>query len=154
MKLEEPSNFYHIKYKYEIGKDEIFQMLKGFVNFQPIKKGELLAISNGIKIHSDKDGILFMPLYQDKGDDGFFIISKVSRFWLILSRIVRILGLYQILRLLPGVKKASHYTLRVNPKMARFLTTKIFHLFGYRKRVKKGERLYFTKRDRKISPLN
>ena len=56
--------------------------------------------------------------------------------------------------LIPGVKKASHYTLRVNPKMARFLTTKIFHLFGYRKRVKKGDRLYFTKRDRKISPLN
>tara|TARA_R110002074_G_scaffold192287_2_gene358094 strand:+ start:2489 stop:3619 length:1131 start_codon:yes stop_codon:yes gene_type:complete len=154
LKLEEPSNFYHIKYKYEIGKDEIFQMVKGFVNFQPIIKEELLASSNGNKIYAEKDGILFMPLYQDKGDDGFFIISKVSRFWLILSRIVRILGLYQILRLLPGVKKASHYTLRVNPKMARFLTTKIFHLFGYRKRVKKGKRLYFTKRDRKISPLN
>tara|TARA_R110001632_G_scaffold178480_4_gene298247 strand:+ start:1061 stop:2230 length:1170 start_codon:yes stop_codon:yes gene_type:complete len=149
-----PSEFYQINYKYQISKDEEFKMEEGFHNFQQIKKGQLLAISNGKKIVADRDGLIFMPLYQNKGDDGFFIISKVSKFWLFLSRVVRKLGLYQILRLLPGVKKASHYTLRVNPKTARFLTTKIFHLFGYRKRVKRGERLYFTKRDRKITPMH
>jgi hypothetical protein len=35
----------------------------------------------------------------------------------------------------------------VNPKIAAFLTTKIFHLFGYRKKVLKADTWYFIKRD-------
>jgi hypothetical protein len=147
------SNFYHIKYKYNITEDEHFTMKEGYVNFQAIKKKEELATSNDTSIKALESGKIFMPLYQDQGEDGFFIISKVSIFWLNLSRLLRKLNLHEALRLLPGIKKASKYTLRVNPRTAMFLTTKIFHLFGYRKRVKKGSRWFFTKRDRKKSTL-
>lgn len=147
------SNFYHIKYKYSIREDEQFTMKEGYVNFQKITKKEELATSNDASIEALESGKIFMPLYQDQGEDGFFIISKVSVFWLNLSRLLRKLNLHEALRLLPGIKKVSKYTLRVNPKTAVFLTTKIFHLFGYRKRVKKGRRWFFTKRDRKKSTL-
>lgn len=147
------SSFYHIKYKYSIAEDECFKMRKGYVNFQKITKKEALATSDGTSIKAMDSGKIFMPLYQDQGEDGFFIISKVSVFWLNLSRLLRKLNLHETLRLLPGIKKVSKDTLRVNPKTAMFLTTKIFHLFGYRKRVKKEKRWFFTKRDRKKSTL-
>ena len=101
-------------------------------------------------------GYIFMPLYQKKGDDGFFIVNKVSRFWLNLSILARKLHVDQLLRILPGISQDPYckYTLQVNPKTARFLATEIFHLFGYRKKVKKGDFIYFTKRDREISPLD
>lgn len=152
--LYKSSTFYHIKHKYRIEEGEKFTMNKGYTNFQEIQKGETMAESDGKLIKAPQSGQIFMPLYQNQGEDGFFIVTKISSFWLILSRILRKLNLHEGLRLLPGVKKVSDYTLRVNPKTARFLTTQIFHLFGYRKRVKKEQRWYFTKRDRKISPLN
>ena len=87
------------------------------------------------------------------GDDGFFVISRISKFWLRASRVARKLHFHQLLRLLPGVKsdKRKPYTLIVNAKTARFLATDIFHLFGYRKKVIEKDKFYFIKRDRKIS---
>ena len=55
-----------------------FKMLPGFVNFQPIKKGQPLASYNGDKINSQKDGHIFMPLYQNQGLDGYFIVEKIE----------------------------------------------------------------------------
>ena len=54
--------------------------------------------------------------------------------------------------MLPGIKQdtSNKYTLIVNPKTAQFLTNEIFHLFGYRKKVIKGNKLNFIKRDRVI----
>lgn len=150
LKPYESATFYHILEKYTIQENEDFKMEQGFTNFQKIEKGKLLAHSNGGEVRAEKSAQIFMPLYQKQGEDGFFIISKLSSFWLNLSRVVRKLHLYKLLPLLPGVKKASHYTMRVNPKTANILTTEIFHLFGYRMRVKKGERWFFTKRDRKV----
>ena len=145
------TTFYHIKEKYSVGLTEYFQMMPGFTNFKKIKKGVLLASSNGNPVFSNRKGQIFMPLYQEQGNDGFFIIRKVSNFWLALSKLLRRAHVHQLLRLLPGIKMMSSYTLRVNPKTARFLATQIFHLLGYRKRTRRGRRWYFSKRDRKIS---
>lgn len=146
-------HFYEIDYRYLINDTEDFIMINVFDNFEKIKKDEILALSDNSIIRASMDGRIFMPLYQDQGDDGFFIITKISRIWLTLSAIVRKMKLDNILRLLPGIKKdpSNAYTLIVNPKTAKFWVIKIFHLFGYRKRVIKDNKLYFTKRDRKIS---
>lgn len=53
-----------------------FKMLSGFVNFQPVTKGQPLATANSKLILSPSDGFMFMPLYQNQGQDGFFIIEK------------------------------------------------------------------------------
>lgn len=147
--------FFEITHRYSIAKNEDFKMLNGFSNFDKITIGEELAISNDKLVKSEHLGSIFMPLYQKQGEDGFFIISKISKLWLRASIIVRNLKLDLILRILPGVTvdKNNTYTLIVNPKTAKFLATKIFHLFGYRKRIVKNKKYYFIKRDRKITPI-
>ncbi|MGJ8743218.1 aspartoacylase [Polaribacter sp.] len=151
--FSEDQDFYKIDFKYSIKPFEVFKMVKGYKNFREIVKHELLAHSNGNEIQSHIKGKIFMPLYQKKGDDGFFIISRISKFWLKTSRIARKLRFHNFLKLLPGVSsdKNNSYTLIVNPKTAQFLATDIFHLFGYRKKILKNDKLYFIKRDRKIS---
>lgn len=53
-----------------------FAMRPGYSNFQPIKKGEWLANDNEGKIIAQTDGYILMPLYQQQGNDGFFIIKE------------------------------------------------------------------------------
>jgi predicted deacylase len=148
--FRDKQEFYEINYKYAIEDGEQFIMNSGFSNFENIKVKQPLAISNNKTITAPNNGKIFMPLYQKQGDDGFFIISKISKFWLGLSVFVRRLKLYKLLSVLPGVRidKENKYTLIVNPNKAKFLATEIFHLFGFRKKVVKNNMLYFIRRDR------
>ena len=59
----------------------------------------------GVEILSDKNANIFMPLYQKQGNDGFFMIKLVSKFWLNLSKRLR---KYQFDKLLRCV--LSHFT--------------------------------------------
>lgn len=61
-------------YSYKITSGENFQMQPGFENFQKIKKGQQLAKNINGEILSQFDGYILMPLYQNKGEDGFFIV--------------------------------------------------------------------------------
>ena len=152
---KEKQEFYEINYKYEITKNEQFKMLFGFSNFESVVKDQELAISNSKKIRASHSGKIFMPLYQKQGDDGFFIISRLSKKWLLFSSLVRKLKMHHLLRFLPGIKqdKENKHVLIVNPRTARFLAIEIFHVFGYRKKVMKDARYHFIKRDRKITEL-
>ncbi len=147
--------FFEIDYKYSIDKDEDFKMKEGYENFQKIAKGEPLALSDAQDVIAPYQGRIFMPLYQSQGEDGFFIISRISKFWLMLSRYSRKLQFHNLLRILPGIKQSKYdaYTLVVNPKIAKVLTDEIFHLFGYRRKVKEGNKCLYSRRDRKIMPL-
>ena len=158
-KTLEPSktlnSFYEINFRYGLEHSHTFKMLDNFDNFEPIKKGQLLAKDNDKMLHAVSSGKLFLPLYQNQGTDGFFIITKISSFWLVLSRVFRLIKLHNILSILPGVKQDSNnkYMLIVNPKTAKFLATEVFHLFGYRKKIKDENLFYFIRRDREIMPL-
>ena len=68
---------FEIVYRHEIKDEDDFKMKPGYKNFQKIKKGELLATSNGKEIKSEWDAHIFMPLYQSQGNDGFFVIEEV-----------------------------------------------------------------------------
>lgn len=149
-------DFFEINYRYEITSKEEFVMQKGFTNFDVITKNKELATSNQKIVKAPFSGRIFMPLYQKQGNDGFFIITKISKFWLLLSRYLRKLNIHKLLPLFPGIQRGSlknNDTIIVNPKTARFLTTKIFHLLGYRKKVLQNNKWIFTKRDKKIKPL-
>lgn len=58
--------------RHGIRPDDQFQMEPGFANIEPIQKGQLLAHDRKGEIRARESGILFMPLYQGLGDDGFF----------------------------------------------------------------------------------
>lgn len=150
--VKDIKDFREITYRYVIKKTEDFKMLPGYTNFDEVYTNQLLAYSNGTSVKSPFSGEIFLPLYQDKGDDGFFIVQRIHKFWLTLSRIIRRLNLHVLLRLLPGIKKNKQFrnTLEVNPKVASLLTTEVFHLFGYRKKLLKEDKWLFSKRDKKV----
>ena len=63
-------------YQHIIEPEDEFEMRPGYQNFQPISKGEWLANDQNGKIKARCDGYILMPLYQDQGDDGFFVIKQ------------------------------------------------------------------------------
>ncbi|NVJ88234.1 MAG: hypothetical protein HWD82_02175 [Flavobacteriaceae bacterium] len=113
-----------------------FKMIPGFMNFDDIYSNQHLAYHDGLYVKAPFAGQMFLPLYQAKGTDGYFLVQKISEKWLALSKFLRKLNLHFILRALPGIKKHKtlQNTLIVNPKIAAFFTTDFFHLFGYRKK--------------------
>ena len=74
---DEDSSFYEIKERFVIEDDKVFKMKQGYSNFQKVEKGEELAEYDGKHVYSSRDGNIFLPLYQSKGNDGFFIIEPV-----------------------------------------------------------------------------
>lgn len=64
-------------YKHIIEPGDRFVMRPGFENFQSVKEGEWLADDQTGRIFSPCDGYMLMPLYQEQGDDGFFIVREV-----------------------------------------------------------------------------
>ena len=128
--------FYEIFYQFKLKDEDQFVMTPGYVNFQHIEKGKKLATFNGKVIQADQDAMIFMPLYQDQGSEGFFAIREVSPRFLRLSRWLRLKRWDHLLTYLPGVQwqDKERSTLRVNRRVARFFTKQIFHFFGYRAR--------------------
>ena len=131
---ENESAISEVVHLHKIIGNEKFKMLNGFKSFQNIKKGTPLAISNNKEVVSKHDATLFMPLYQEVGDDGFFIIRRIRPFFLSLSAVLRKFKADNLLVLFPGISwedKRKH-VLQVNLKVARYFAKPIFHLFGYR----------------------
>ncbi|MCB0686178.1 MAG: succinylglutamate desuccinylase/aspartoacylase family protein [Saprospiraceae bacterium] len=64
-------------YGHFIAPDDEFVMNPGYRNFDPIRKGEILAHDRYGPIRSKYDGLILMPLYQTKGEDGFFLIEEI-----------------------------------------------------------------------------
>ena len=69
---------FKILHRFGLQDDDDFSMVKGFENFQRITEGEHLATLNGTEIRSAWNAFIFMPLYQAKGNDGFFVIEEVK----------------------------------------------------------------------------
>lgn len=73
---EHPHKVFKILYRHQVDNNENFEMVPGFINFQPIEKGMLLAFENGNPVTAQYSGNIFMPLYQNQGADGYFIIER------------------------------------------------------------------------------
>ena len=144
------SHFFEIAYLFSISKSDNFKMYPGFDSFQTIKKGEKIATNNKSEITSDYDARIFMPLYQKKGAEGFFVIRTVQPFFLRLSTTLRALKVDGLLRLLPGITwlNKREGVLKVNLKIAKFMAKPIFHLLGYRSRQVTQTHLYLYNRER------
>lgn len=76
--LKPPRKTFEIACRHELKKNDTFTMQPGFENFQKIEKGQLLAVHNGEEIHSQWDAYIYLPLYQAKGNDGFFVVVEAD----------------------------------------------------------------------------
>lgn len=141
--------FFEIVDKHAVKPENEFEMEPGFFNFQTIAKGQVLANEKKGQILSHRNARIFMPLYQKQGSDGFFIIRRVAKFWLTLSKYLRKFSFDTILTWLPGIKRnpSNVHSLIVDQRVARFFSNEIFHLLGYRKKVRSSNTVIFTKRD-------
>lgn len=143
--------FYEIFYRHELPEDHTFQMEEGFWSFQALPKGTHLASEKGMPVEMEKNGILFMPLYQQQGEEGFFLIRRTPKWALKLSAWLRKWNLHKALSWLPGVgwADAEKDRLVVNLHVARFLSKPLFHLLGYRSRQQDKSHLILSNREHK-----
>ena len=137
-----------IRHRHATQFDDGFEMEQGFENFQPVRRGQLLARNKRGPITACESGMVIMPRYQSLGDDGFFLGREVKPFWLKLSSVLRRLRLGSLMRLLPGVARhpVDASTLVVNTRVARLFPLQIFHLLGFRKRRWKNDLLEVSRR--------
>lgn len=142
--------FYEVIYRHAIKETSTFSMLPGFKSFDYIRKGTFLALHNSQEIKAKKDTIIFMPLYQDQGEEGFFLIREIPSWILSFSASLRRWKTDTLLTLLPGVSwsQPSKEQLKVNLKVARFFSKPLFHLLGYRNKTADRSHLILSNRER------
>ena len=130
------SRFFEVRARRAVRPGDGFAMRAGFRNFEPVTLGQPLADDRRGAVLAPERGRIFLPLYQEQGDDGFFIVRPIREAWLRLSTVLRHLRLDLLAPLLPGVHKSRRRpdTLLVDRRVARWQVTQLFHLLGYRKR--------------------
>jgi succinylglutamate desuccinylase len=144
------SEFFEIAYLHRIGNNDNFDILPAFKSFETIKKGELIAKHNNKEIVARYGGRIFMPLYQKSGNEGFFLIKKIPRFFLKLSIFLRTIKADRLFVIMPGISwhNKEKGVLKVNLKIAKYYAKSIFHLLGYRSKEADRNYLFVTNRER------
>ena len=142
------ARIFEVRHREAIVPEDEFEMNPGFENFDPIRRGQILAKNKNGEIIAARSGLILMPLYQKLGEDGFFIGREVAPFWLRLSAVLRKLKVGNLVRILPGVWQhpADEESLIVNTRVARFFPLQIFHLLGFRKRRWREDQLIVSRR--------
>ena len=142
------THFYEIIFREAITDKDSFTMYPGFENFDKVKKGAQLGTLNGEEKETTKDTLIFMPLYQKQGEEGYFFIRRIGNWALRLSARMRKLNAHKWITLLPGVheSKQDSFGVLVDLRVARFFSKAFFHLLGYRsKRVDKNHLVIYNR---------
>ncbi|MDG1571526.1 succinylglutamate desuccinylase/aspartoacylase family protein [Robiginitalea sp. M366] len=143
-------HFYEVFHRHGLEDPSAFRMVQGYRSFEEVPKGRLLAHDHGTPVYMGKPGMLFMPLYQKQGEEGFFLIRKIPSWALRFSAWLRRFRFQDVLVLLPGIRwtEKGSDTLLVDLRVARFFSKPIFHLLGYRSRFKDHSHLVLSNRER------
>lgn len=152
--VDEDHEFLEISYTYKVQKNDDFEMRPGYVNFQFIKKNEIVALSNRGEIRAPFSGRIFMPRYQKLGSEGFYVVKRIAAFWIKFSRKFRLFKYHHRLHWLLGVYKvgSNPLTFKVDQQVTFLWSLEVFHLLGYIKVRQDGPNLYMTRREDEIQP--
>ena len=144
-----------VRYRHAIIAHDHFVMKPGFVNFQLVERGQLLAHDRNGEILARESGRILLPLYQSQGSDGFFLVREISPRWLRLSALLRRSHLERLLHFLPGIERDPLHqdTLIIDPRVARWLAIDLLHLFGFRRRRSEGGKTVVSRRPHDIISL-
>lgn len=140
-------HFFEARYRHGVTPESGFVMRPGHVTFEPVRRGSAIADDRDGVVVAPMGGRLFMPLYQARGEDGFFIVRRAHPFFLWCSRVVRLSGLRMWIHWLPGVSRCEAQTqaLVVDRRIARFLVHWLFATIGYRRSRRIGHRMVFAR---------
>jgi len=137
-----------MRQKRDLADGDGFVMAPGYTNFDPVVAGEVVAHDNRGAVVAAEAGRLLMPLYQEQGEDGFFLVREFSPFWMRASAVIRQTGLSHLVWLLPGVRRVegSADEVIIDKRIARFFARQLFHLLGFRQIEDAGDRLVMRRR--------
>lgn len=137
-----------VRHRHEVGPDDAFEMLAGFRSFQPVARGQPVARDRNGPITATESGLMLMPRYQGQGEDGFFLVRKVARFWLGISAGLRRGRVARLLPLVPGIARHASEPdcFMVKSQALSFFTIGLLHLCGYRRKRGFGARAAFLRR--------
>ena len=95
-------------------------------------------------------GRILMPLYQEQGEDGFFVVREFSEFWLWLSSALRRARIGRLAHWLPGVSRDPDRpgTVVVDRRVARWGALGAMRLLGFRRESDDGRKLLATALER------
>lgn len=65
----------HLLYKHAISAEDDFEMFPGYSNFQVVSEGESIGRDRRGIVKAPVRGRIVMPLYQNQGNEGFFIVA-------------------------------------------------------------------------------
>ncbi len=136
-----------LRYRHAVTAHDGFEMLPGFLSFQRVEAGQLLAHDRQGEVRAQERGRVLMPLYQDQGDDGYFLVRGFGFFWLKLSEVMRRAGVDRLVHWLPGISRdESGERLLVRKRVARWYALELLHLLGYRRARESGRHLVVQRR--------
>lgn len=138
-----------MRYRQHVIAEDGFRMRPGYRNFQSVGKGEVVASDRRGPVRTREAGRILMPLYQAKGNDGFFLVREFRPFWLRLSAQLRALGVDRYVHWLPGVRRHPDEpdSLVVDRRVARWYALQILHLLGFRREIEVGRTLVVQRRN-------
>ena len=141
-------SLFEVRYRHGLRRGDGFRMEPGYENFQSVEAGELVARDRRGEIRSPESGRIFLPLYQQKGNEGFFLVREVAPVWLQISAVLRRLRLDAALRWLPAVRPhpEREESVVVHPRAAGPTLVNLFHLLGYRRERPENGHLVLTRR--------
>jgi len=67
-----------VRYRHAITPDNGFRMRPGWKNFDRVLEGDVLADDREGEVPAPHSGLLFLPLYQELGSDGFFLVRAAE----------------------------------------------------------------------------
>jgi succinylglutamate desuccinylase len=131
---------FEMRYRHPVENGDAFRMRPGYQNFQPVRRSEAVGDDVDGPVEVPENGRMLMPLYQDQGQDGFFVVREFNAFWLSMSRILREIGFQRYVHWLPGIRLHPDRpdALVVDRRVARFYALQVLHLLGYRRHAERG----------------
>ena len=67
-----------VRYRHAISPGNGFRMRPGWKNFDRVTEGDVLADDHRGEVPAPQSGLLFLPLYQELGSDGFFLVRAAE----------------------------------------------------------------------------
>ena len=65
-------------YRHPITAEDRYVTRPGFRNFQPVRAGDVIGDDRHGEVVAPKSGRILMPLYQELGEDGFFVVRDIA----------------------------------------------------------------------------
>lgn len=137
-----------MRYRHPVAPGDGFRMREGYRNFQPVQKGEAVAGDVDGDVVTPESARILMPLYQEMGSDGFFVVREFKPVWLRVSEVARRARLDRVVHWLPGIRRhpTEADSLVVDRRVARWYALQILHLLGFRREVEAGSTLVVQRR--------